>query len=105
MEDYCERNGRKRGDGAKLVGALSTQKLLQYDPLLRWYVEHGAVVKAVHRIRRINYQARTIFTWFVEQVTEARCTRDVDKSNALPVKVFKTAGKQWLRATHEELER
>ena len=48
MKDYLVYTGRKRGDGKKLVGALSAQKLLLYAPLWHWYVEHGAVIKAVH---------------------------------------------------------
>lgn len=43
---------------------------------------------AVHRT--IDYQAtKTIFTWFVEQLTEAWGTGDVDKSKALLAEVFK----------------
>ena len=45
MKDYLQCTGTKRGDGKKLVGALSAQKLLLYPPLLCWYVEHGAVIK------------------------------------------------------------
>ena len=41
MLDYLKRTGRNRGDGKKLVGALSAEKLLVYAPLLRWYVDHG----------------------------------------------------------------
>ena len=87
MKDYMVRTGRTRGDGKKLVGALSAQTLLLYAPLLRWYVEHGAVIKAVDRM--IDYQATKIFTCFVEQVTEARRTGDVDKGKALLAEVFK----------------
>ena len=49
MLDYLKRTWRNRGDGKKLVGALSAEKLLVYTPLLRWYVEHGAVITAVYR--------------------------------------------------------
>ena len=66
------------------------QKLSLYAPLLRWYVEHGTVIKAVHRT--IDYQAMKIFTWFVEQVTEAQRTGDVDKSKALLAEVSKLIG-------------
>lgn len=54
IKDYEPHNGRTRGDGKKLVGALSAQKLLLYAPLLRWYVA-----------RTIDYQTTKIFTWFV----------------------------------------
>ena len=64
MTDYLQRTGRTRGNRRKLVGALSAEKLLVYAPLLRWYVDHRAVIKAVHR--KIDYQAGKIFPWFVE---------------------------------------
>jgi len=66
------------------------KKLLLYASLLRWYVEHEAVIKAVHRM--IDYQATKVFTWFLEQVTEARRTGDVDKSKVLLAEVFKLLG-------------
>ena len=103
IKDYLQRTGRKRGDGKKLVGALSAQKLLLYVRLLHWYVEHGAVIKAVYRM--IHYQATEIFTWFVEQVTEARCTRDADKSKALLAEVFKLLGNSGYGKLIEVLER
>ena len=81
MCDYLERTGRNRGDGKRLVGALSAKRLLVYAPLLQWYVNHGAVITKVYRT--IDYRPERIFTWFVEQVTEARRTGDVDKSKAL----------------------
>jgi len=53
---------KKKRRQKKLVGASSAKQLLFYAPLLRWYVEPGAVIKAVYRTT----------TWFVEQVTEVR---------------------------------
>ena len=44
-------------------------------------------LKEVHRT--IDYQATKILTWFVEQVTEARCTGHVDRSKALLAEMFK----------------
>ena len=51
--DYLKHTVRKLGDGRKLVGELSEEKLLLYAPLPLWYVEHRAVIKKVHRT--INY--------------------------------------------------
>lgn len=65
----------------KLVGALSSQKLLLYALLLRWYLT-----------RTIVYQRTKIFTWFVEQVNEVRRTGDADKSNVMLAEVFKLLG-------------
>jgi len=90
MQEYLAKTGRQRGDGKKLVGALSAEKMLVYAPLLRWYVGHGAVVTRVYRT--IDYTPGKPFTWFVEQVTEARRTGDTEKSKALLVEVFKLLG-------------
>ena len=76
--------------GQKLLGALSAKKMLVYAPLLQCYLVHGAEIKAIHRT--IDYQPKKIFTWFVEQVTEAHRKRDVEKSNALLAEVFKLLG-------------
>lgn len=51
---------------------------------------HGAVIRDVHRT--IDYQATKNFGWFVEQVTGARHTGDVDKSRALFADVLKLIG-------------
>jgi len=102
IKEYLERIGRKRGVGEKLVRALSVQKLLLYAPLLRWYVEHGAVIKAVHRT--IDYQATKIFSWFVGQATETRRTGDVDKSKALLAGMFKLLGNRGYGKLIEALE-
>jgi len=85
------------------VGALSVQKLLLYAPLLSWYVANGAVIIAVHHT--INYQVMNIFTWFVEQVTKARWTGDVDKSKVLLAKVFKLLSNSAYGKLIEVLER
>ena len=103
MLDYLKRTGRNRGDGKKLVGALSVEKMLIYAPLLRWYVDHGAVITAVYRT--IDYTPGKVFDWFVEQVTEARRTGDVEKSKALLAEVFKLLGNSGYGKLIEALER
>ena len=103
MLDYLKHTKRNRGDGKKLVGALSAKKILLYAPLLRWYLEHGAVITNVYRT--IDYQPTKIFTWFVEQVTEARRTGDKEKSKALLAEVFKLLGNSGYGKLIEALER
>ena len=103
MKEYLARTGRKRGDEKKLVGALSAEQLLVYAPLLMWYVDHGAVIKKVHRT--IDYQPAKILAWFVEQVTDARRTGDQDKSKALLAEVFKLLGNSAYGKMIEALER
>ena len=102
MLDYLKRTKRNRGDGKKLVGALSAKKMSLYAPLLRWYLEHGAVITNVYWT--IDYQPTKIFTWFVEQVTEARRTGDKEKSKALLAEVFKLLGNSGYGKLIEALE-
>lgn len=59
-------------------------------PLLKWYVAHAAEIKAV--FRTIDYESRKIFTWFAEEVTEARRTGDAEKSKELLTEVLKLLG-------------
>jgi len=101
MRDYLARTGRNCGDGKKLLGALSAEQMLLYAPLLRWYVDHRAVITKVHST--IGHRTAKIFTWFVEQVTEARRTGDVDKSKARLV--FKLLGNSAYGKMIEALER
>ena len=103
MLDYLKRTGRNRGDEKKLVRALSAEKLLVYTPLLLWYVDHGAVITAVYRT--IEYTPGKVFGWFVEQVTGARRTGDVEKSKALLAEVFRLLGNSGYGKLIEALER
>ena len=103
MLKYLEDTGRKRGEDKKLMGTLSAQRILVYAPLLLWYVNHGAVIKRVYRT--IDYTPAKIFPWFVEQVTEARRTGDVEKSKALLAEVFKLLGNSGYGKLIEALER
>jgi len=103
MKEYLARTGRQHGDGRKLVGALSAERMLVYAPLPRWYVNHGAVFLKVSRT--IDYEPGKIFTWFVEQVTEACRTGDTDRSKALLAEVFKLLGNSAYGKLIEALER
>ena len=85
------------------MGALFAEKLLVYAPLLRWYVDDWAVITAVYRT--IDYTPGKVFDWFVEQVTEARRTEDVEKSKALLAEVFKLLGNSGYGKLVEALER
>ena len=74
-----------------------------YAPLLRWCVDHGAVITAVHRT--IYYTPCKIFEWFVWQVTQAHRTGDVEKSKALLAEVLKLLGNSGYGKLIEALER
>ena len=103
MLKYLRETGRKRGKDKKLMGALSAEKMLVYAPLLLWYVNHGAEITKVYRT--IDYTPAKIFPWFVEEVTEARRTGDVEKSKALLAEVFKLLANSGYGKLIEALER
>ena len=104
MKEYLRATGRKAAEkNKKLLGTLSAQRILLYEPLLQWYIKHGAVIKRVYRT--IDYKPKKIFPWFVKEVTEARRTGDVDKSKALLADVFKLLGNSGYGKLIEALER
>ena len=104
MKEYLKATGRKVVESnKKLLGALSAEKILLYEPLLQWYINHGAIIKRVYRT--IDYKPKKIFEWFVKEVTKARRTGDVDKSKALLADIFKLLGNSGYGKLIEALER
>ena len=104
MKKYLKATGRKVVESnKKLLGTLSAEKILLYEPLLQWYINHGAEIKRVYRT--IDYKPKKIFEWFVKEVTEARRTGDVDKSKALLADIFKLLGNSGYGKLIEALER
>ena len=104
MKEYMKATGRKVVESnKKLLGTLSAEKILLYEPLLQWYINHGAEIKRVYRT--IDYKPKKIFEWFVKEVTEARRTGDVDKSKALLADIFKLLGNSGYGKLIEALER
>jgi len=73
-----------------------------FAPLLEWYLHKGAVIKKVYRT--IDYNKEKFFTWFVEEVTEARRTGDKEKSKALFADMFKLLGNSAYGKLIENLE-
>ena len=66
-------------------------------------MKHGAKITAVYRT--IDYQATKALKWFIDEVTEARCTGDVDKSKALLADIFKLLGNSSYGKLIEALKR
>ena len=104
MKEYLRATGRKLVEkNKKLMGTLSAQRILLYEPLLQWYINHGAKITRVYRT--IDYKPKKIFEWFVEEVTEARRLGDVEKSKALLADIFKLLGNSGYGKLIEALER
>ena len=104
MKDYLVKSKRKpMYDQQKLVGALSAEKILLYAPLLKWYLEQGLKITAVHRT--INYKRGTPFTWFVSKVTENRRKGVKNPELSLLAEVFNLLGNSAYGKMIEVLER
>ena len=76
METYKEKTGRKTVKGTKkLLGVMKTKKILLYTPLIKWYLQHGLRLTAVHQL--VEYEPGKPISWFPENGANAR--READK--------------------------
>ena len=63
MKIYKERTGRKTMKGTKkLLGVIKAKKILLYTPLIKWYLQHGLRLTAVHRL--VEYEPGKLFHGF-----------------------------------------
>ena len=59
----------------KLLGVMKAKKILLYTPLIEWYLQHGLRLTAVHQLTEC--EPGILFSWFPEEVANAR--READK--------------------------
>ena len=53
---------------------MKAKKILLYTPLIKWYLPHGLRLTAVHHL--VEYKPGKPFSWFPEEVANARCKPD-----------------------------
>ena len=83
---YKEKTGQKTVKRTKkFLGVMKAKMILLYTPLIEWYLQQGLRLTAVHQL--IDYEPGMPFSWFSEEVANAR--READKD---PLK--KQLGKQ-----------
>ena len=71
MKGFKEKIGGKTEKGTKkLLGVMKAKKILLYTPLIEWYLRHGFRLTAVHHL--IEYEPGMLFSWFPEEVANAR---------------------------------
>ena len=76
MKIFKEKTGRKTVKCTKrLLGVMKAKKILLYTPLIEWYLQHSLRLTAVHQL--IEYEPGMPFSWFPEEVANAR--READK--------------------------
>ena len=104
MKDYLTKSGRTATpDQKKLLGVLKAKKVLLYTPLLKWYIEHGVEITAVHRT--ISYVPQKIFDWFVKEVANMRRKGDAEAEKALLAEIYKFLGNSAYGKFIEAVER
>ena len=80
MKIYKEKTGRKTVKRArKSLGVMKVKKILLYTPLIEWYLKDGLRLTAVHQL--IEYEPGMPFSWFPEEVENAR-----HKADKVPLK-------------------
>ena len=62
-EIYKEKTDRKTVEGTKkLPDVVKVKKILSYTSLIKWYLEHGLSLAAVHQL--VEYEPGKSFSWF-----------------------------------------
>ena len=91
MKEYLAKSGRTATpDQKKLLGVLKAKKVLLYAPLLKWYIEHGVEIKAVHRT--IDYvQKKDLLLVRARSSKHAR-KGDAEAEKALLGEIYKLLG-------------
>jgi hypothetical protein len=72
---------------------MSAKKILLASPLLKWYLNRGLVV--THIYQAVEYQPKSCFKNFQEDISNARRDGDADKSRAILADTSKLAGKNF----------
>ena len=77
MNLYKEKTARKIVKGTKkLLGVMTTKKILLYTPFIEWYLQHGLRLTVVHQL--IEYEPGMPFASFPEEVANAWCETNKD---------------------------
>ena len=104
MKIYKEKTGRKTVKGAKkLLGVMKAKNIIFYTPLIEWYLKHGLRLIAVHQL--IKYEPGMPFSWFPEEVANARRQADKDPLKKQLGDVAKLKGNTFYVKMIEDLPR
>ena len=104
MKIYKEKTGRKTVKGTKkLLGVMKAKKILLYTPVIEWHLQHGLRLTAVHCL--IKYEPGMPFSWFPEEVANARREADKDSLKKQLGDVAKLKGNSFCGKMIEDLGR
>ena len=104
MKIYKEITGRKTVKGTKkLLGVMKAKKILLSIPLIEWYLKHVLGLTAVYQL--IKYEPGMPFSWFPEEVANARREADKDPLKKQLGDVAKIKGNSFYGKMIEDLGR
>jgi len=90
MKQHCEDMGIMKRPRRSLISSFYAKKAMFTSLLLQWYLKHGLVITKIYQI--VQYTPQACFQNFVDQVTEARRSADVDPNKAIIASAFKLLG-------------
>lgn len=91
MYKYNETRGKSRArKSRKLIGSYFGKKILLYAPLLKWYLDHGLVI--THTYSFVKAARHKPFESFMNQISDARRSGDVDSSKKMVAEMMKLIG-------------
>ena len=82
---------------------MKAKKILLCTPLIEWYLQHGLRLTAVHQL--IKYKPGMPFSWFPEEVANARREADKDPLKKKLGDVAKLKGNSFYGKMIEDLDR
>ena len=75
MKDYQVQTERKTLQSSrKLLGVTKAENILLYTPVLKWYLNIGLKVTGIYKY--LKYKSGRPFSWFPEEVSNARRAGD-----------------------------
>ena len=81
MKKYQMDTGRRTLKGAKkLLGMTKANKILLYTPMLKWYLDHGLEVTAIHKYLKCT--SGRPFEWFPEEVSNTQRDQVIQPLNS-----------------------
>ena len=103
MKIYKKNTGRKTVKGRKtLLGVMKPKKILLYTPLMiEWYLQYWPRLTMVHQL--IEYEPGMPFSWFPDEVANARCEADKDPLKKHLCDVAKLKGNSFFGKIIEDL--
>ena len=82
---------------------MKAKKILLYTALIEWYLQHSLGLTTVHQL--IEYESGMPFSWFPEEVANARREADKDPLKKQLGDVAKLKGNSFYRKMIEDLGR